>query len=92
VLGLGGGAVGVRALRAEAQEVARIEAKATADAGVKAIEQRVVFLEQVAVQQGRATFETQVDIRELYRVVRDGRKSDRLERAPAAPSGTDGGR
>ena len=89
--GLGAGWYAVRSMRAEAQEAAKI----ITDAGtekVRAMEQRVVLLEQAQVQQRQDTHETQADIREPYGVVQTGRTSARLEAPPITPAVADGGK
>ena len=53
------------------------EAKAQTDAGVTPLVQRVATLEQGQAQQRADTHELQVDIRERYKVVQTGRRSER---------------
>lgn len=71
------------------------DARAQTDAGVAVVVtplgKRVDVLEQGQMQQRADTHELQVDIRELYRVVRDGRRSERLETPAPAPVSKDGG-
>lgn len=48
---------------------------------------RVEALEQEQRQVRVDVHEVQLDVRELYRVIRDGRRSERLERPPPAQDG-----
>lgn len=79
---------------------AKAEARQAADAGAALIRVEVTTLrsdfetnkKDVADALRRLSddnHETQLDVRELYRVIRDGRRSERLE---APPPITDGGR
>lgn len=63
------------------------EARAQADAGTAPIKARVEALEQEQRQVRVDVHEVQLDVRELYRVIRDGRRSERLERPPPAQDG-----
>lgn len=65
------------------------EARAQADAGTAPLKARVEVLEQEQKQVRADVHEVQLDVRELYRVIRDGRRSERLEQPPAPA--TDGG-
>lgn len=85
---LGTGFLSVRAIAQDAGSKPALEVQVE----VIALKNRASALEQGQVQQRADTHEVQVDIRELYRVVRDGRKSDRLEAPAPAPAPTDGGR
>ena len=80
-----------KAQAAEVAQVARIDAGAAAsrvDAVQRELERHQAESAAVHGAMRGELVELQVDIRELYRVVRDGRRSERLEQPPA----TDGGR
>lgn len=65
------------------------EARAEADAGVAVLRPRVEALEGRVERISVDLHNTQLDIRELYKTVTTGRRSERLEQPPP-PSG-DGG-
>ncbi len=84
---LGGGFLSVRAIAQDAGSAPA--AKVAAD--LSGVIPRVTALEQGQIQQRADTHELQVDIRELYRAQRTGRKSERLEQPAPVPKSPDGG-
>lgn len=64
------------------------EARAQADAGISPVKSRVDQLEAEQKQVRADVHEVQLDVRELYRVITTGRRSERLE-SPTPPR--DGG-
>lgn len=63
------------------------EARAQADAGVMPLKARVDAIEAEQARVRADVHEVQLDVRELYRALRDGRRSQRLETPPAPVDG-----
>lgn len=58
---------------------------ATFTARIDSAERRITTIELGQLQLGGSVYELQKDVRELYRVGRDGRRSERLEQPPPLP-------